>query len=260
MLFTNKILSCRPKEQAEKLANIMQAHGFESIVFPTVEIQPIDVIQKFIPLSKIAIQQADIILIQSPSVLTYLDSTSFAMLAASNAIYAMGAGTQEALRGKNIPSRWVAHHGAASEHILSQSPISELPENSKILLLTGEGGRSVLEPELSQKGFMCERINTYKRTIPIYTQQQINNILAQAPDVILVTSVDILKNLLVIFKDNVNNIKNLPLLVISPRIQNAAVELDWQGEILLADSAGSEAILKKLKDYYAVKNISAGKQ
>lgn len=250
MLFKNKILICRPQEQAQKLANIMQTHDFEPIVFPTVEIQPIDVNQKFIPLLKLSIQQANIILIQSPSVLTYLDSASLALLAASQVIYAMGAGTEEALQAKNISSCWVAHHGAASEQILSTPPISTLPVNSNILLLTGEGGRSVLQPELTDKGFVCERINTYKRAMPTYSQQQINKILDKAPEIILVTSVDILKNLLIIFKDNLNAIKNLPLLVISPRIQNAALELGWQGEILLADSASSEAILKKLKNYF----------
>lgn len=259
MLFTNKILVCRPKEQAEKLAAIMQTQGFEPIVFPTVDIQPIDIIQKFIPLSKLSIQQANIILIQSTSALTYLEPAALDLLASSKVIYAMGAGTQEALQAKHISSCWVAEHGAASEQILSTPPISTLPANSKILLFTGEGGRSVLEPELTKKGFVCQRINTYKRAMPVYTQQQINNVLSQAPDVILVTSVDILKNLLIIFKDNLNNIKNLPLLVISPRIQDAALELGWQGEILLAESASSEAILSRLKHYYAVKNISADK-
>lgn len=259
MLFTNKILICRPKEQAEKLAAIMQTQGFEPIVFPTVDIQPIDIIQKFIPLSKLSLQQANIILIQSTSALTYLQSTALDLLASSKVIYAMGAGTQEALQAKGISSCWVAGKGAASEQILSTPPISRLPVNSKILLLTGEGGRSVLEPELTKKGFVCQRINTYKRAMPVYTPQQINNILVQAPEVILVTSVDILKNLLIIFKEYSDNIKNLPLLVISPRIQDAALELGWRGEILLADSASNEAILKKLKEYYAVKNISAGK-
>ncbi len=254
MLFTNKILICRPLEQAEKLAAVMQMQGFEPIVLPTVDIQPIDAVHKFIPLSKLSIQQADVILIQSTSALAYLDSSGLELLASSKVIYAMGAGTQEALQAKQISSCWVASHGAASEQILSSPPISTLPVNSKILLLTGEGGRSVLQPELTKKGFVCQRINTYKRAMPVYTHQQINNILVQAPEVILVTSVDILKNLLIIFKDNLNNIKNLPLLVISSRIQDAAVELGWQGEILLADSASSEAILKKLKNYCAKKN------
>ncbi len=253
MLFTGKILICRPKAQADKLAQVLSNRGWQPIIFPTVEIQPIDLTQKFIPLSKNRIQQADVILIQSPSVLTYLDQPSVTLLKQSKVIYAMGAGTQEALLAQNIDSCWVASQGAASEQILNQPPITDLPVGSHIILLTGEGGRAVLEPELNKKGLICQRINTYKRAMPTYSQQQINNILLRAPEVILVTSVDILKNLLTIFKGHSHNIKNFPLLVISPRIQYVAQALGWQGEILLADSASSEAIIMALKRHDSIK-------
>lgn len=250
MLFTGKILICRPQEQADKLAIIMQAHGLQPIVFPTVDIQPIDVNQKFIPLSKSHIQQADIILIQSASSLVYLDKPSLDLLAQSQVIYAMGSGTQENLLTKNIISRWVASNGFASEQILNQPPITNLLSGSKILLLTGEDGRSVLEPELTKKGFECKRVNTYKRVMPLYTQQQINQVLNLAPEMVLATSVDILKNLLIILQhNNLEKIKNLPLLVISPRIQQAALELGWQGNILLAKSARSEDIISVIKGH-----------
>lgn len=249
MLFTGKILICRPKAQADKLAHILvnSNQDWKPIVFPTVEIQPFDLTQKFIPLSKNGVQQADIILIQSPSALTYLDSASLTLLTQSQMIYAMGAGTQEALLTKNIRACWVASQGATSEHILNQPPVTDLPAGSSIILLTGEGGRSVLEPELTKKGFNCERINTYQRGLPVYTQQDINNILTNQPELIIVTSVDILKNLLIIFKNNVNYINSLALLVISPRIKQAAIELGWQGKIFLANSASSEDIVEAIE-------------
>jgi uroporphyrinogen-III synthase len=240
MLFTGKILICRPQAQAEKLAHILQSKGWQPIIFPTVDIQPIDSLNKFIPLSSSWTQQADIILIQSPSVLTYLDHISLKLLQSSQVIYAMGQGTQEALLSQGIKSNWVANQGFASEAILSHPPVIDLKLGSKILILTGEGGRSILEPELTKKGFICKRVNTYKRAMPLYTQQQCEKILSQKPDYIIITSVDILKNLIYIFKDYPEILK-FKIVVISDRIKQAALELGWQGEILVGE-AGWENI------------------
>ena len=254
MLYKRRLLICRPKAQGDKLTLSLQALGVQPILFPTMVIEPIEPIepikatQAFMPmhLSLQSIEQANMILVQSPNSIVYLDQTSLMALSKSQVIYAMGAGTQEALLSKNIISHWVGARGFSSESILNHAPVTHLSLGSKILLLTGEGGRAILEPALIQKGFSCERVNTYQRTIPVYTKAERAAILAELPDAILITSVESLKNLLHIFKEDKDKDKDkllcLPLLVISQRIQAEAIALGWQGKISVALSASVEDI------------------
>lgn len=244
MLYKRRLLICRPKAQGDKLTLSLQALGVQPILFPTMVIEPIKATQASMPmrLSLQSIEQANMILVQSPNSIVYLDQTSLMALSKSQVIYAMGAGTQEALLSKNIVSHWVGARGFSSESILNHAPITTLSLGSKILLLTGEGGRAILEPALIQKGFSCERVNTYQRTIPVYTKAERAAILAELPDAILITSVESLKNLLHIFKEDKDKLLCLPLLVISQRIQTEAIALGWQGKISVALSASVEDI------------------
>jgi uroporphyrinogen-III synthase len=242
MLYTRKILICRPLEQAKSLDVYLQAHGYFPLIFPTLDIQAINYV-----LPEIWLQHADLILVQSPSSIKYLAPSNIALLQQNQKIYAMGAGTQEALLKSRISSKWVASAGSDSEAIISHIETILAP-NSQVLILTGEGGRSVLEPELVNKGFICHRVNTYKRAVPVYTAQEIKIMIDEKPELIIITSVDMLKNLLSIFSEykNYQTIIKLPILVISNRIKQAARGLGWQGEIFVAASAMQEDILQRI--------------
>ena len=82
--------------------------------------------------------------------------------------------------------------------------------------------------------------------MPVYTEQACEAVMAQQPVMAVITSVDILKNLLSIFK-YYPLIHTLSLLVISPRIQQAAISLGWQGKIYVADSASTEDIIAAIE-------------
>ncbi len=246
-MLRSKILICRPLEQAKSLGVYLQAHGYCPVIFPTLDIQAINYV-----LPEIWVEQADLILVQSISAIKYLQPNSLALLQKNQNVYAMGPGTHESLLNLGITAKWVAQTGSDSEAIISHIETILAP-NSQILILTGEGGRSVLKPQLANKGFICHRVNTYKRAVPVYTAQEVKKIRAEQPELIIITSVDMLKNLLSIFSDhnnthdNHNDILKLPLLVISERIKQAALGLGWQGEIFVAATAAQEDILKGIE-------------
>lgn len=246
MLRASKILICRPQEQADKLALFLQAHHYAPIVFPTIEIQKIEFI-----LSQDFIQKSHVILIQSASSLKYLDAAILSALQQHQYIYAMGKGTEQALLKQGIISKRVGESGWLSEEILVdfdkiKAELKLKNIQRRVLILTGEGGRSVLEPELNHKGWYCKRVNTYKRAAPSYGFGTIQQIKAMPIDLIIITSVDMLKNLLFILKADLL-IKNKRLLVISERIKQAALALGWQGEIYVARSAAHEDLLAKIE-------------
>jgi uroporphyrinogen-III synthase len=115
---------------------------------------------------------------------------------------------------------------ADSEHLLA---LDSWQNNSAktVLLIKGEGGRTLIEDTLSSQGTTVIKIAVYKRIIPmINTQQLMIWWHKRAADIILITSQEGLHNLFTMFAAETHEwLRQLPYLVISQRLATAAAKL-----------------------------------
>lgn len=108
---------------------------------------------------------------------------------------AVGASTAVALSGWGIHAR--APADARSEGLLALPALADVA-GKRILLLTGEGGRGLLDSALAGRGAQIDRFETYRRQPAAGNEAALQAFCAagSAPRAVLVSSGDALQNLL----------------------------------------------------------------
>lgn len=156
----------------------------------------------------------------------------------SGKIAAIGSGTMQALQETNLPIDCYPPNDWSSEGLLNLSPFQQC-ESLKIALIKGEGGRQLLNRELTLRGALVTEINCYRRCMPKAPLLNHNTI-----DVIIITSVESLQNFKKMTQDW-QAVVNKTLIVISERIKIFAEKLGFK-KVFIAENASDEAILNVL--------------
>lgn len=216
-----RILNTRPKNQAHSLSkNITDAGGL-SIECPAIEIKATHNWLGLLP---------------------NLNNVSQALFVSVNAVYhcftqlklnnihwpthikviAIGQGSAKALDEFNIPVSTIPDE-PHSENLLTINTLQQL-KNQTILLFKGEGGRTLIEESLINRGANVKALTVYKRVIPKISHQFINSLWQDdLVDIILLTSEQSIHNLFKIFSKEAHCwLKEKPCLVISERLGNSA--------------------------------------
>ena len=245
------VLVTRPEHQAHALCSKIQTLGGSSILFPVLEISDPDDLQ--------AIQ----------SIISHLDSYDIAIFISPNAV-------QRALTLVRQQGPWpkgiaVAAVGKASAKTLSEAGINpdifpkttfnseallEMPQmrdvkGKKIVVFRGEGGRELLAETLRERGADVTYAECYKRSKPAADITPLMREWARGDiNIVTVTSNEGLSNLF----DMVGQLgrkwlQKTPLLVISNRAVQLAKELGFKSEIIVAEQAGDDAIIKAILDW-----------
>lgn len=246
-----RVLVSRPAAQAEGLARAIAAEGGLAIKCPVLNIEP--VIET--PLDRQRVVNLDgyegvIVVSRNAATLGLARIDRFwPQLPAHLRWFAVGKSTATCLKGDGIKPL-VPDSGFNSEALLAMSELSASAaaklHQPKLLILKGEGGRELLEEQLTERGFSVDALPLYRRTTSCYTPQQIANLLADGPpDALVATSVDILMAMDSLFQEAISNRFELPLVVASERIAVAAKELGYQ-RIISAASASDESITQAL--------------
>jgi len=241
-----RVLVTRPVEQNEPLCNIINTAGGIAVSFPVIEIQlPLDIT---IPKKLICEINAEaiVIFISSNAVISAekIQNTIFEKLAGST-VFGIGATTAQLLNKKGM--KHVVHVDGltGSEALLEKE---ELQTNNlsggKVFIVRGEGGRELLADTLHERGANVTYIDVYKRVVPAYD----GGVIAQlwrnnSPDIIVSTSVEGLQNLLKMSGNEDHKIIfNIPLVVISRRMQEIALSMGFLVEPVIADEISNEGL------------------
>jgi uroporphyrinogen-III synthase len=148
------ILITRPREQARGLARLVEAAGGRAILFPAIEIQDV-------PLRKLA--EFDLAIFVSP---TAVNRALAAMKWPQRAkAAAVGRGTQRELERHGIEEIIAPDSGADSEALLAVPELQRVA-GRRIVILRGEGGRSLLGDTLAARGAQVEYAECYRRVRP----------------------------------------------------------------------------------------------
>ncbi|MGB0467313.1 MAG: uroporphyrinogen-III synthase [Pontibacterium sp.] len=196
-----RVLVTRPALQAEPQTELLRALGAEPVSLPLIEIHTIeasdpayqrarshfldlDLYQKVIFISANAAhfgaQWIDQYWPQLPIGIRWL---------------AIGKKTAATLTDYGIDAE-SASLGYDSEALLNDLHLQEV-EGERILIVRGQGGRTLLAESLRARGAQVEYADLYQRRCPGYADSTIKDILyQQAPDALLITSGEGLDNLL----------------------------------------------------------------
>lgn len=219
------ILITRPAGQSENLARMVREQGGNPIIFPSIEILPLE---NHTELARILARLADhdLAIFVSANAVTHSLPHLLAAWPKNVAVAAMGEGTAKALKAFGIVQVIVPKAGADSESLLESVELKKV-RGKRVLIFRGQGGREQLKRTLVERGAMVAYAECYRRGIPkrdpaplieLWSKSQLHAIIA--------TSSEGLRNLFAMLPQP-GDLRNTPLFVPHPRIAATAHELKF---------------------------------
>ena len=249
-LMKKKVLVTRPHQQAENLCRLIQDSNGNPILFPTIEIlapdDNDDVNQKLKNISNYEI----CIFISRNSVIKVMNYPGITLHQLQKLkIYAIGAGTAEQLRAAGLDNVIFPENNSDSESLLNVSGLqAHQVENKKILIFRGQDGREHLARVLKERGANVDYANVYKRSCPEYSNSEIENIWSGGGvDIVVVTSIDALKNLFhMLSSEQKEMLLEKQLVTIGERIAQYAYDLGFTSQVIIAERANDKSLVNAI--------------
>jgi len=149
------ILVTRPARQAQRLAALVEAGGGRAILFPAIEIEPLEG-----PLPPL--EEFDLVAFVSP---TAVQCAGARLKGSSVRVAAVGSGTRRELEAQGFTDVVAPRDGSDSEALLALPELQDVA-GKRILIVRGEGGRELLAESLTARGGEVEYLECYRRVVP----------------------------------------------------------------------------------------------
>ena len=246
------ILITRPEPAARSLAFDLEQQGYKTWVFPTLEISAA-------PDQSALRQYIESLAQQNWAVFTSQHAVYYALSLLADyyprwpkkvKVAAIGSTTNEVLTANNIPVE-VVPLSFTSEALLACAEWQDI-QDQKFLLFSGLGGRTLLETTLTTRGAKVHKVITYQRHCPQVDSTPLKQaLLTKQLTAIISTSVESLENLLKLLGDKFQEyLRDIPLIVISERMQQTAIDLGITAPLYVAENATHTALLTKIKEVF----------
>ncbi|MDT8310022.1 MAG: uroporphyrinogen-III synthase [Methylophaga sp.] len=240
VLQSMRVLVTRPAAQAGKLMSLLKQQGATPILLPLIEIKVIDATHwPFIDWRKI-----DWLIFISRNAVQHFCAGLPKKLPQRLPCVAIGSATAQAMREQGLSVSLQPENSNGSEGLLSLPQMQKL-DGQKIVIVRGQGGRELLADTLQARGAKIRYVEVYSRQLPKAGNTQKKE--ALDADVLLVTSVQSVANLLKIFAANKREVCAKPLIVLSERIKQYALTQGFS-DIVVTDNASDEAIMQRLTE------------
>lgn len=151
------ILLVRPANRLPEDVAICRQFGWQAVPFPPLNIVPNN--NRIYQLPDL-ILQSDAVFWVSP---TAVETAGLDLSGCLKPHVAVGAATAKALRKSGAAWVWYPENGHDSEAVLTLPIWERLPENARVLIVNGGGGRPHLAQELSWRGYQIRNIAIYYR-------------------------------------------------------------------------------------------------
>jgi uroporphyrinogen-III synthase len=235
------ILVTRPALQAEALSNALSALGGQVTRLPALDITPCEY--------SLPETHYDLLIFISGNAVRFGQAVLGAQPQAR--IAAVGTSTAQALLDLGYQVDVTPQQAANSEALLDH-PLLQAPP-AQILIVRGVGGRDLLRDTLIERGSAVEVLEVYRRAPSQPDGQQLQAINEQLQtgllDLITLTSIEILQALHALVGTTIIT-QQITFLAGSARIANAARQLGWQGECVLADSPDDASLIHALTRWH----------
>ena len=218
------ILITRPRHQSGNLADLIRRSGGEPILFPTLEIEPVDptpamraVLERLPEFDMAVFVSANAVQHAMP-LIRGLGGWPHGLQAA-----AVGQGTARELRAQGVADVLLPGEGADSEALLAR-PELQAVSGQRIVIFRGVGGRELLADTLRGRGADVVYIECYRRRRPAADPGPLRDRVAHgALDFVVSASTESLRNLLdMVGSELVTKLAALPLFVVHQNIAEAA--------------------------------------
>jgi len=235
-----RVLVTRPKHQQSSFLSRCEQAGFQTLSLPCIDILPVES-----DLSAEHVNNASLVIFTSRNAVDFAH-TLLPLPWPNTSIYAIGRATERALT--KIDQSVVAPPAEPynSEAFLkwhsSQSGLDS------VLLIKGEGGRDLIETTLRTKNIRVEVKAVYKRVRPIVSDAERQRVFAnEPPDIISVTSDDVLRNLVNIAGPEYTSVlHSTQLIVNSQRCADTATRLGFDHQPIVATPPGDDGQLSAI--------------
>ena len=247
-----RVLVTRPRDQAEKLALLIEDEGGEAIRFPVIEIaEPKDTQALLAVIDRLG--QFGLAIFISPNAVNRSMNLILARLGTwprNVRIACVGRGSARELKHFGAGNVIVPAGRFDSEALLALPELKQVT-GSKIVIFRGEGGRELLGDTLKSRGAKIEYAECYRRTRPSADVTPLLQRWARDEiDIVSLTSVDGLHNLFdMLGPTGQQRLSRTPIIVVSTRMAEICRELGFKTEPLVAAQASDEAILEAIKTW-----------
>jgi uroporphyrinogen-III synthase len=170
-------------------------------------------------------------------------------------IAAIGKATASALAAMNLTANIVPDAPFTSEALLAHAAFQPA-QSDRVLIVRGEGGREMLRETLQSRCAEVNVLEIYRRVKPALSAGEIASLeerwAAGDIDAVTATSFETYRNLSELLTPRgLELLHRTTLVAPTSRIVDAASELGWKGESLIANSAEDAAILGTLARWQA---------
>lgn len=239
------VLNTRPADQAQQLTERIQNAGGTVIACPALQIIPAN--NKWMHLLPDLSSVHQAIFISANAVHCCFKQLNINQICWPTHIkvIAIGPSSAQALMQYSITAIETPKI-PDSEHLLNLDSLQQLKKQT-VLLFKGEGGRSLIEEHISDRGAKLIPIDVYKRAMPDINQELLHTIWKDdLVDIILFTSEQSMRQLFIMFGEDAHNwLKNKPCIVISNRLARTAALLGIKNVII----TDTEHMLNTLSDF-----------
>lgn len=239
------VLIIRPLRQAQRSAKLIEAAGGEPIIFPTIEICPVQDPRALDDLAY-RISGYDMAIFISTNAVEWGMPYLISRIPPGLRFAAIGEATQKALLDWGIQSVIAPTGGYDSEALLALPPMQDVA-GKRIVIFRGEGGRETLAEALRERGAQVDYVACYRRIRPRQDTSSLNarwrsgNIHA-----VSALSRESLQNLYhMLDQETQLMLAHTPVLVPHPHIAEAAQKLGLSD--VRVTGAGDNALIKALK-------------
>lgn len=243
---TSVILITRPAHQATELANKILAVGAIPLVFPTLEIRAPKNLQVVRGVLE-RIDDFDIAIFTSANAVASVIACGWEETTKTQVI-AIGKATAAALTAAGIKVNFFPTVEFNSEALLQQPVLKEVAAK-RIVIFAGEGGRTLLQDVLIERGALVTKVASYQRVCPNVDMTPVLSVWqAQGVNVIVSTSCESLQNLYDLVGETGRTwLLGMQLVVISQRMVDLARQLGFVHLPIVAQQASNESIFEALR-------------
>jgi uroporphyrinogen-III synthase len=162
-------------------------------------------------------------------------------------IHAIGSATARELEehGQTLALQPVAPFNSES-YLLQMNQVQ--PE--RLLIVKGEGGRTMISEKLQERGWEVSHADVYRRRLPVVEHAKIARLFSKpVPDIVSVTSNEALENLVTLAGEYRPALLRLPLVLNSERAAALARQLGFASDTLVANPPGDDGQLQTLRHW-----------
>ena len=216
-----RVLVTRPAHQAENLCRMIEAEGGTAVRLPLLTIEPA---------TQLAEARGRLGVPRDLWIFTSANAVRHAQPLITGAwpgrVAAIGPATADALALAGQADAVTPLSGSSSEALLGLPELQALA-GARVLIVTGEGGRDLLERSLAARGAAVERAEVYRRVPLPYPPDAVAAALRKS-DVVVVTSGELLEQLVRLTPEGSRaSLLKKPLVVPAARVVEKARELGF---------------------------------